>query len=242
MRTPTPSELLEVWERGSAGPPAARALALLALAAPELDDGAMRACTIGQRDALLLNLRERLFGATLAGVADCPACGATIETQWDAAHMRAAAPPAAPLMLEAGAVRIAYRLPNAGDLLDLPPGRDSAASREALLARCIVAASVAGVACAPRDLPAWAGAQLEDAMAAADPMADVSVALDCPACGHGWRLGVDIASFLWTEIHAWAQRVLGDVHQLARAYGWSEAAILGLSAGRRQLYVAMSAP
>src|SRR5436305_312315 len=62
---------------------------------------------------------------------------------------------------------------------------------------------------------------LEASMAAADPMADIEIALRCPACSHGWTAAFDIATFLWSEIHAWAQRLLLDVHKLARAYGWS---------------------
>ena len=46
-------------------------------------------------------------------------------------------------------------------------------------------------------------------------------------------------SFLWTEIEAWAWRMLSDVHTLARAYGWGERDILALSPTRRQFYLEM---
>jgi hypothetical protein len=50
---------------------------------------------------------------------------------------------------------------------------------------------------------------------------------------------LDIASYLWSEIHAWAGRMLRDVHALAAAYGWREADILAMSPWRRQAYLEM---
>ena len=76
-------------------------------------------------------------------------------------------------------------------------------------------------------------------MSQADPQADVKLGLDCPACGHDWLVTFDILSFLWSEIETWAQRMLRDVHILARSYGWREADILAMSAFRRQCYLEM---
>ena len=74
-------------------------------------------------------------------------------------------------------------------------------------------------------------------MAAADPQADVELALSCPACGHAWPAAFDIASFLWTEVDAWARVLLHEIHALASAYGWREADILALSPRRRRAYL-----
>ena len=78
-----------------------------------------------------------------------------------------------------------------------------------------------------------------DQMALADPQADVQLNLSCPACNHHWQSVFDIVSFFWSEIHAWAQRTLREIHALASAYGWREADILALSPRRRQLYLEM---
>jgi hypothetical protein len=74
-------------------------------------------------------------------------------------------------------------------------------------------------------------------MAASDPVAEVLLDLRCPLCAHSWQALFDIASFLWMEISAHARRLLREVDALARAYGWGEAEILGLSATRRQAYL-----
>jgi hypothetical protein len=245
MRTPTASELLTVWESAFDRRPAERALALLAVAMPELGYGGVAACSIGARDEMLLALRERLFGAELASVAHCPACKTMVETTWHAGALRdsigSSSP--APLQLEvvAEAHRISYRLPTSADLLAVGEEGDPDTLRNNLLNRCVLEASANGAPVALDKVPAAALAALEASMAAADPMADIDCALECPACGHGWSIDFDIGAYLWNELHAWAQRLLVDVHKLARAYGWREADILAMSPGRRSLYVEMSA-
>jgi hypothetical protein len=61
--------------------------------------------------------------------------------------------------------------------------------------------------------------------------------LTCPQCAHQWQAPLDIVSFLWSEVHAWAIRLLREIHELASAYGWSEAEILALSPWRRRAYL-----
>ena len=74
-------------------------------------------------------------------------------------------------------------------------------------------------------------------MAQADPQADIQLSLVCPQCGHQWQAAFDIASFFWSEINAWANRMLREVHILASRYGWSETDILAMSPWRRQFYL-----
>jgi hypothetical protein len=88
-------------------------------------------------------------------------------------------------------------------------------------------------------LPAAVVDAVAKEMAEADPQADVQVAVACPMCGHRGRATFDIVSFLWSEVDAWACRILREVHTLASAYGWCERDILALSPVRRQFYLAM---
>ncbi|MEW5959315.1 MAG: phage baseplate protein, partial [Chloroflexota bacterium] len=62
MRLLVAPVLLDVWERGLTRSPIQRALLLLAAAWPELEPDQPAALSIGQRDTLLLALREQLFG------------------------------------------------------------------------------------------------------------------------------------------------------------------------------------
>jgi hypothetical protein len=66
------------------------------------------------------------------------------------------------------------------------------------------------------------------------------IAVECPDCGHGWTLELDVAAFVWREIEISAARLLHDVDVLARRYGWSEREILGLSAPRRRFYLELA--
>jgi len=91
-------------------------------------------------------------------------------------------------------------------------------------------------------LPADLQAEIGAAMAAADPQADLQLALACPQCAHRWQPVFDIARFLWQELHAWALRTLRDVDTLAHAYHWAEADILALSPRRRQAYLELCQP
>ena len=77
-------------------------------------------------------------------------------------------------------------------------------------------------------------------MARADPQADVTFSITCPACGHAWQAIFDIVSFFWREVNAWSYRLLYEVHLLASAYGWREADILAMSPWRRQCYLEMT--
>ena len=81
--------------------------------------------------------------------------------------------------------------------------------------------------------------EIGDLLAAADPVAEIRIALRCPACGNEQDEVLDIATFLWAEVAALAKRLLREVHALASAYGWTEAEALSLSAARRSLYMEM---
>jgi hypothetical protein len=92
------------------------------------------------------------------------------------------------------------------------------------------------------DLKKWTEEQLNavgERMAQADPLAEILLHFDCPACSHAFDLGLDLAAFLWSELEGRAKRLLRDVHTLASAYGWSEAEVLSLSPARREFYLGM---
>ncbi|MFZ4506489.1 MAG: hypothetical protein ACOYON_02185 [Fimbriimonas sp.] len=72
-----------------------------------------------------------------------------------------------------------------------------------------------------------------------DPLAEIGFEPTCLECGHSWHVGLDPASFVWSAVESRASAILGEVHTLARAYGWSEREILDLSPARRHLYLTM---
>ena len=246
MHTPTPAQLLQVWERGGDPSAAARGLLLLGCSCDD-EEGpaeALAALPLGRRDALLLDLRERLFGAAIDAVATCPQCAEMIEATFRCDDLRLPSPPAAASALEhvAHGTRVQFRLPDSNDLLALEHCTDAEAARALLLERCVLAAQRGDGPRAARSLPHELQTELAQAMAQADPQADLQLAFRCPDCGHAWQPLFDVAGFLWQELHAWALHLLREVDTLAATYHWAEADILALSPRRRQAYLELCAP
>ena len=236
------AQWLHTWEACAGLAPALAALRLLRTACPDADPARLAALTAGRRDALLLDLREALFGGALACTTDCPVCAQRIELEFGIESLRVAADAPAPadLRLEHAGHDVRFRLPTAIDLARIARHADVASARLALLEACVVEARRGDAPLRALELPEDVVARLGDAMAAADPQAASAVALRCPGCGHDWEAGFDVAAYLWRELDAWARRLLQEVHALARHYGWTEPDVLALSPARRRVYLDMA--
>jgi hypothetical protein len=239
MSTLSASQLLTAWERGLGQRLTDRALTLLAATDPQSPPDALAKLSIGRRDAGLLSLREQIFGPQLTGLANCKRCHERLELSFNAADIRDSSDDAMPeeLSVSVEEWRAVFRLPNSDDLLAISDCPDADAGRARLLRRCILRLEENSEVRVFEDAPARIVEAVVQKMGEADALGDVHLSLTCPFCGHQWQAPFDIASFLWTEINAWAHRTLQDVNELARAYGWREADILALSPLRRQVYL-----
>ena len=133
MRSLSASELLNIWEWGRTQPSWSRALRLLATACPETTVDMLSKLSIGQRDTLLLTLRERTFGSQLVSLAVCPSCGERLELDFPVGDIRVT-PPAEPvemLVLNVADYEISFRLPNSLDLMAICASSYTEAEREA---------------------------------------------------------------------------------------------------------------
>jgi len=236
---PTAADLLNVWERGRSQSPVDRALSLLQVATRESPRETLAQFGIGRRDAELLKLREKIFGPRMTGQADCPACGQQMEMNFTVAEVQATPLPELPGTCTEifGDCEISFRLPNSSDLATLVPGDDLAVQKRRLVQRCVLNAKCSSRLVTADQLGEDTVSALSERMSELDPQGDVQIALSCPQCSHRWDAPLDIASFVWSEIHAWAVRLLYDVHALALAYGWPESGILAMSPWRRQAYL-----
>lgn len=237
MNSLTASELLDLVDRGSGAGQVERGLLLLRHAQPSSDASALAGLPVGERDRRLIQLRTGTFGPVAPARTTCPDCGAELETVLHLPTMVAASSPGSGSHTVTHNGRTAvFRLPTSADLRAVPAGLDRAQAKAALLAACVQSVDGEPAAAVPVDL---AGAVVA-AMAAADPLLDVELDLRCGECGCAWAEAFDIVTFFWAEVQARARRLLGDVHGLARAYGWSEAEILALSPQRREQYLALA--
>lgn len=239
MREASAERMLGVWDRGrAAGEPVRRTLELLRLSGAA-DPNDLAALIVGERDARLLDVYEDLFGRELAALVTCTTCGEELEVRVPVESVRTQPPARAGewhrMESEAGAVE--FRLPNSLDLLAVARVRDSGPRRSRLLERLVRREKAeAGL---PADMAEEFAEQIERRMAELDPQAEIRLELQCDVCQTAFGSLFDIGSFLWAELDGWARRTLGEVHLLARGYGWSEQAILQLHPRRRLMYMEM---
>jgi hypothetical protein len=236
MRALTGELLLDAWERGAAEAESDRALALLSVALPDCDRAALETMPLIDLNARLLQLHTLTFGAMLSAVSRCRRCDEQLEFSVPVAEL-VASPPAerhahAVTWLENG-TRYELRSVTTADLRDTLAIPESGAAQELLLSRCLAVAP--GNGSDPGPAPSTVREKFEQLNASAE----LRCAITCPGCCADELVDLDIGRFVWTEVRRAAKRLLGDVHLLARHYGWSERAILSLSAQRRAAYLEM---
>jgi len=235
MRTIESIDLLALWERGASRHALDRSALLGAQARPELPVEAIADLPLGEITASVLRLREAWFGGRIRAHVGCEHCGERLElivSVDDLLQTRA------PVSRDVEAAGVRCRLPCLRDLAAVAGERDAARGARRLLERCLLDAGSRG-ACALSDM---ALREVEDALEAADPNADLAFDVCCEACGHVGMAQLDAGAVLWDEIDARARALLGEVHLLAAAYGWTEREILALGAERRASYLSMVAP
>ena len=240
MRPLLANDIIRVWERGQGKPYLERAMLLLTAALPDVGRNALADLTIGQRDAILLALREKTLGSALQMYDRCAQCSESLEFTVSTSDIRmmevSEEKPAERELRHSGYV-VRYRLPDSWDLAFVRELGDVVQARSQLLQKCILAARHNGTAIRPEDLPNEVVNALTARMEVDDPQADIQFNVRCPTCGFNWQTIFDIVPYLWTEISVAAQRLLIDVHALARAYGWDQDDILAMSAARRRFYL-----
>ncbi|HEY3629007.1 MAG TPA: hypothetical protein VGL00_22150 [Terracidiphilus sp.] len=240
MRALSSAELLRLWEQGLEQTSVDRALALLGTASQDCPEEDPAQFSVGRRDARLLALREQTFGPEIQAVARCTRCGQESELRFQANEVRVdpREPTSQPMSLTDGGYSLKFRLPNSQDLRAAREARNGVAEAlQLLLRRCVLESRLGEAEVSAQELPDSVVAAISARMAEADPQAEVELTLACPTCQHEWQERFEIESFFWAEIHAWAGRALREVHQLASAYGWSEAEIMAVSPLRRSLYL-----
>jgi hypothetical protein len=222
--------LLEAWECGTNESDLARPLAMLSTSS----DGCrpsdeLAELSIAERDIELLRLRRTTFGDALKGYVPCGACATRVEFETSVQSMLDQLEmlrPRTGATWHAGRFTFTMRPVTSCDLEAIISATDP---RLELLKRCIsVEAEQALLNCESIAIEHFnrlnAGGETQ-------------FMLRCPACGAITRVEFDIGRFLWTEVRHAAINLLRDIHDLASAYGWSEASILAMAPARRAIYL-----
>lgn len=247
MQTLSASDLLNVWEHGIGRTPVEQALVILNIVFPQLSEEMLARLDVVQRDRCLLYLRELTFGSRLKGQADCPACPERLELEFDIKDLHSSMLPLPDLEImtswnsetsfSINGYELIYRLPTSMDLRTIQEATNAESGRQQILEACILSAQHNQKNIVVNELPSEALHAFAEHMNDTNPLANLTFAATCPACGHAWEIIFDIVSLFWSEIHAWSLRLLREVHTLATAYSWQEADILAMSAWRRQKYL-----
>jgi len=203
----------------------------------ELDAGAL---PVADLEALLLDLRRKMFGDVVASRGRCPVerCGTPTEVCFRIgdylAHHRARTPANVepvikePPWFQLLGSQVQFRLVTAGDL--------AAAVQSPNPARELARRTIRS------DSQEWKRAQQEaqKAMQALAPPLSGEIQGRCPECGATARFWFDAQSYVQCEMRYDAEFLYEDVHLLAGRYHWTEEKILSLPRARRVQYVEMA--
>jgi hypothetical protein len=184
---------------------------------------------VADRDRLLAALQRDAFGDRIEADAPCRDCARPFAVAFSLAALLDAQRPQRPGGVDgpdaAGCYRlggVAFRLPTSEDLDDVV-ARAEGDPRADLLGRCIVEGRGSG-----RE------AAIEAAMAALGPTLDTDVATICPHCATEQSVRFAIDRYLLKCLANERRFLLQETHRIARAYGWSQDAIMALPRRDRQ--------
>jgi hypothetical protein len=234
MRALAGELLLAAWEEGAPEDELRRAVTMLSIALPASDREQLGALPIAERNLLLLRLHELSFGPLLNAFASCPTCGAHLEFAVPVTAMTSrlqSQTPGAGIAWSAEGRQYQLRSVTTDDLIASRAVPDMSAAQECILSRCLQ------VTPAPDPERPSNRPEVMQKFEQLHASAELSCAIDCPACSSHETLDLDIARFLWAEVRGAARRLFGEIHQLACAYGWSERAIAEMAPHRRAAYL-----
>lgn len=187
--------------------------------------------TVGDREALLLQLRRLTYGDALTLVADCGACHEPMDLDLSIGQLLAVSVPESSAEHELDG--FAFRLPTGRDQEAVAYAAldDPEAAAAALMARCLLSGQ-------PDDETIGAiAARMEEL----DPLAEIALQLSCPACQVTSAVVLDTGNLVRTELIAGQAALDASVHLLALHYHWTEQDIFDLPVSRRRRYVELLA-
>lgn len=220
---PVGRDFLALWDQGAGRHPLDRAVGLIA-ACDGMTPGQAADLTIDSRDRALYGIASRLFGDRISLIATCAECSAETELTFRASDALAVPEPADRIALADGVAW--FRLPTSRDLA---AALAAPSPEEALLDRVLIDGDNS------TELRSAASAALSQEAG----LTDLELAHRCDRCGTEGTTPFDVLDYLWRRIVAEARRLLREVHVIARAYGWSNEAIIALSPARRAAHIAM---
>lgn len=198
----------------------------------------IRKMSLGDRVALLLNVRKLMIGDTISCTADCPKCRKSMSVDLSIDRLLNANHTIKP--------ENDYEVNTCGYTIRVKPltaeAQDFAAANSESIDAIMQNMAMACIVQSEPDLPA----ELPEAMLEAigsqiekiDPLSDIAFNLSCPECNHAFHASFDAEDFIFREIGVSRyQQLEREIHWLAFHYHWSEKDILSLPSSKRKRYV-----
>lgn len=212
---------------------------------------------VGDRQYLMLKLREATFGDQVQETIVCPwpDCGRRIDIDFLLGDVPLILPvdpgPTYRFQLSAEAALydeqgvahrdVVFRLPTGGDqefaaALALQDGEQALIQ---LMSRCIRSigdlhqpdVTLLG------GLSSLARTELDQAMETVAPRVDLNITGLCPECGREFSQPFDLPEFFFHELRISRELLYREVHYLAYHYHWSEQEIMGFPRPKRRMYI-----
>src|SRR5262245_16436629 len=205
----------------------------------------VRSLTVGDREALTLQLRWLTSGELIHCVLNCPSpnCREKLDLELNvsdllinARHRQEECHEAE--VTEGGASwLVRFRLPTGTDqeAVAALARADLDAAVEVLLRRLVESVSASGPQAA--ELPEPVRRHLPQSMAELDPQAEIDLHVTCQACGGMFEVLFDAAGYFFQELKAGLPLLFHEVHLLAYHYHWNLREILGMGARTRRRYL-----
>jgi hypothetical protein len=211
----------------------------------------VRNLLVGDRDYLLMKLRELTYGTWVNSVIQCanPDCGKPMDVSFSLADLDVERKPitqrffSRPLDSHCGArplCEVEFRLPTGADQEELAHvlREDETAAANQLLARCVRRigefTSTQAISAALSDA---VRREIAEEMERLAPHVDVELETTCPECDAACATSFDLTAFFITEMKSSLPYLEQEVHSLAWHYNWSERDVLSLARKKRQRYV-----
>jgi hypothetical protein len=183
------------------------------------DEESLHRLSVGDRNALLIGAILATYGPRLRWQIDCE-CGESLDVEVDLGELLARDPAA--LARTRAELPPGARLPTGADLEAVADAVEVEAAWVALVVRC----------CGARKPDEAELASLEEQLAKADPLCDITLRPVCWKCHLAVPMSLDPAIELAARLASWTD-LLYDVRALALAYGWTEPDVLALPRPRR---------
>ncbi len=189
--------------------------------------GNAAALSSAARDRALAALYRQIYGNAILSSPTCRACDKRFDLSFGVSDLLERYP-VEPLPHDGvyqTATGVRFRLPTGVDELAVAGLQPTTARRE-LLDRCALGS----------DTPPEG---IEAAMEQVAPLLAMDLEANCPECGATQMLDFDMGLYLLRRLIGDKQRLPGEVHMLAMAYGWGHQDILSLTRTERKAYIAL---